>query len=237
MQIPFQTARSGVVALTMAAFFAGAACAPAPFDAQAGAGSGGRTGSGGSASTGGSSGSPGGSSGTGGSSGGATGGSSGSSGGSSGSTGGTSGATGGSSGGATGGSSGSSGGSSGSSGGASGSSGGSSGNDAGGGDMGGGTPGAPTFTALFSEIFGTATCNESACHGGTNPKDGVNFNDKAKAHTSLVPMMTMGGNASELVKRLESTNAAQRMPKGKAALSPALIKKVKDWIAAGAKND
>ncbi len=94
-------------------------------------------------------------------------------------------------------------------------------------DMG---PAAPTFTELHTEIFGTATCAGGACHNpGTS--GGINLKDKATAFTSV------SAKAAAVVMRLESTDANRRMPKGKPALSADLIKKVKDWIAAGSKNN
>jgi hypothetical protein len=241
MTMTFRRNRSSALAgLSLGALFALGACAPAPMDA--GDGSGGSSGSGGSRSGGSGSGgaSPGGSGGSGGSSasggsGGGTssGGSGASSGGSSGSGGASSGGVSGSGGARSGGTSGSGGAGSGSGGGGGSATGGASGSggktgDAGAGDVAAGTV---TFTQLYTEIF-SVTCAGANCHNpGTS--DGISFKDKATAYKSLVPKTT----ASILVGRLESTDVAKRMPKGKPALSPALIQKVKDWIAAGAKDD
>jgi hypothetical protein len=227
---------SALAALSLAAVLAGGACAPAPFDAEKHDGSGGSTGGGGSGSGGTRSGGNGGSSsggsggtGAGGTTAGGTGGEladgSGGSGGNGPSGGGGSqaGGTGGSDGDASVGTGGTGGGTGGSSG-----SGGSSG-DAGTTD---GAAAAATFTQLYTQIFSTATCAGSACHNpGTS--DNVSFKDKATSYSSLVPRTT----ASILMTRLETTDISKRMPKNKPALSSDLIQKVKDWIAAGAKNN
>lgn len=75
------------------------------------------------------------------------------------------------------------------------------------------------------------TCAGAACHTGGAPKDGVDFNDKMKAFMSATAKKT------DLLSRIKSTNAAQRMPKGKPALSADVIKMFDDWYAAGGKND
>jgi hypothetical protein len=221
---------------TLASFFLSAglvlgACAPAATDTgnatgsggSSSSGSGGKSGSGGSGSGGSSSSGSGGSSssGSGGSS------SSGSGGSSSSGSGGSSSGTGGSSSG-TGGSSSGTGGSSSGTGGSSSGTGGSGTTDAGGGtDT---AAAAPTFTKIYTEVF-SVTCMGANCHTGGAPKDGVDFNDKMKAFTSATTKKT------QLLSRIKSTNVAQRMPKDKPALAPAVIKMIEDWYAAGGKND
>jgi hypothetical protein len=235
MTMTFRKIRSSALAgLSLGALFALGACAPAPMDAggdgSGGSGSGGNRAGSGGASAGGSGGSS-----SGGSGGGtASGGSGAGSGGSSGSGGASSGGGSSGSGGArSGGTSGSGGAGSGSGGGGGSATGGASGSGGKTGDAGAGdaVAGTVTFTQLYTEIF-SVTCAGANCHNpGTS--DGISFKDKATAYKSLVPKTT----ASILVGRLESTDVAKRMPKNKPALSPALIQKVKDWIAAGAKDD
>jgi hypothetical protein len=69
----------------------------------------------------------------------------------------------------------------------------------------------------------------------------VNMSDKAKAYASLTraggPVVKGNPTTSKLITRLNSTNAMQRMPLGKPALSKEVIDKVRAWIAAGANND
>lgn len=104
---------------------------------------------------------------------------------------------------------------------------------------------APTFTELWMTVFGTPAMQASSCAGAAchNPgvKDNVNFSSKATAYTSLTrargPVVKGDPTMSKIITRLTSTNAMQRMPLGKPALSKELIDKVRAWIAAGANND
>jgi hypothetical protein len=104
---------------------------------------------------------------------------------------------------------------------------------------------APTFTELWTSIFGTPAMQASSCAGAAchNPgvKDMLNFSSKEMAYASLTrargPVVKGSPTTSKLMTRLTSTTAAQRMPLGKPALSKELIDKVRAWIMAGANND
>lgn len=104
---------------------------------------------------------------------------------------------------------------------------------------------AATFTELWMTVFGTPAMQASSCAGAAchNPgvKDMVNLSSKAMAYATLTrnrgPVVKGDPAMSKLMTRLTSTNAMQRMPLGKPALSKELIDKVRAWIAAGANND
>lgn len=110
----------------------------------------------------------------------------------------------------------------------------------------GGTPpsgSGPSFTQLYSSIFGASqqasqsSCAGSACH---NPgRSGrVDLSSQANAYTTLKSFV-LAGNADQsvLIQRLSSTDEFERMPKGRPALSASDVQLVRDWINAGAKSD
>ncbi|HEX5042127.1 MAG TPA: hypothetical protein VFV75_04425 [Candidatus Polarisedimenticolaceae bacterium] len=106
---------------------------------------------------------------------------------------------------------------------------------------------APTLTRLQDEIF-TPRCAFVGCHGPF-PNLGLSLL-RGQSHSSLVgvtsaelaPMKRVlpgRPDSSYLVLKLEGDSriVAERMPYGGPYLSPAEIQRVRDWIAAGAKND
>lgn len=125
-----------------------------------------------------------------------------------------------------------------------------------------GATGAPTFTAIYNEIFGV-TCGGPTCHTGGQ---GMLFmNEQAATYTSLVGVAAMGRNLpggmfgmvdcgttglmrvvagdpdnSLLVKKLEATMndqpCGQPMPIG-SKLTAAQITQIRTWIMNGAAND
>ncbi|HEY2901787.1 MAG TPA: hypothetical protein VGL59_14485 [Polyangia bacterium] len=110
-------------------------------------------------------------------------------------------------------------------------------------DTGGDAGGTATFTELWTSIFSLTTaqsnssCAGSGCHNPTT-SDGVNMSTKMMAFTTLHTKVQVGKpDTSELVQRLENKSAAERMPRNKPALSPALIARVRSWITAGAMNN
>lgn len=108
-------------------------------------------------------------------------------------------------------------------------------------------PSAPTLTFLQDEIF-TPRCAFVGCHGPF-PNLGLSLL-QGHAHASLVnvvsaelaPMLRVrpgDPDNSYLVLKLEGDPriVAERMPYGGPYLSVSEIQAVRDWIAAGAKND
>jgi hypothetical protein len=99
-----------------------------------------------------------------------------------------------------------------------------------------GPQGAATFTELWDTVFGVPpamsaqSCWGPVCH---NPgkKDNVDFSSKARAYATLMP------KTAALLRRVESTDKARRMPLDKPPLDPAVIARIRSWVTAGAKND
>jgi hypothetical protein len=118
--------------------------------------------------------------------------------------------------------------------------------------------GAPTFSAIFDEIFtkgSTGNCMFGACHGGA-PDPALNgnlriaFDDKAGAYAGLVGVVSTStlcagmtlvvpGNsqASMLIQKLSATPpCGMRMPIG-TPLTDAQVAQIATWIDNGALND
>ncbi|HKP62195.1 MAG TPA: hypothetical protein VJV78_35930 [Polyangiales bacterium] len=129
----------------------------------------------------------------------------------------------------------------------------------GGGGSGGGSGGAstappmddgtPTFTNLYNVVFWS--CTNPSCHGGGLA--GLNFATKDAAWATLVgkpanPMYECAKLGKQRVVPGEPDNSllylkldinapcGQQMPPG-GSLSDAALKRVRDWIMNGAKND
>jgi hypothetical protein len=109
----------------------------------------------------------------------------------------------------------------------------------------------PTLTDIQNKIF-TPRCAFSGCHGdqGTQPGAQPQNLSAGKAYNSIVNvaslqrpdlMRVMPGDPvnSYLVRKLEAGAGivGSIMPVASNQLDPALIKMVKDWIAAGAPNN
>ncbi len=74
-----------------------------------------------------------------------------------------------------------------------------------------------------------ARCSE--CHGATKQKAGLRFDQKAAAMKVIVPGKS---SASELIRRITSTNKTEMMPPTGERLTPREIALLKAWIEAGA---
>jgi hypothetical protein len=106
---------------------------------------------------------------------------------------------------------------------------------------------APTLTELQDEIF-TPRCAFVGCHGpfpnlGLSLLRGQSYGSLVDVTSAeLAPMKRVlpgQPDRSYIVLKLEGDPriVAERMPYGGPYLSPAEIQMVRDWIAAGAKND
>ena len=118
-------------------------------------------------------------------------------------------------------------------------------------------PGSPTWSAVFQEVIVNNGCNGgSTCHASSSGGNLV-MQTKADSYAALVNVAAMGNSGaptcassglqrvvpgdpdnSLLVTKLEQAMPAcgTRMPPG-AALPAEQIKQVRDWVAAGAKDD
>jgi hypothetical protein len=108
-------------------------------------------------------------------------------------------------------------------------------------------PTAPTLTQLQDEIF-TPRCAFVGCHGpfpnlGLSLLRGQSYSSLVHVTSAeLAPMKRVlpgSPDSSYIVLKLEGDPriVAERMPYGGPYLSDADIRKVRDWIAAGAKDD
>ena len=99
-----------------------------------------------------------------------------------------------------------------------------------------------TLSELSDEIF-TQSC--AGCHGGGNPSKGLSLAkdviaasiiDKAAASKSDYKLVNPGSpEDSYIVMKLENRDIiGSQMPRGGTPLSTDQIKKIRDWIAAGA---
>lgn len=118
-------------------------------------------------------------------------------------------------------------------------------------------PGSATWSAVFQEVIVNNGCNGgSTCHASSSGGNLI-MQTKADSYAALVNVAAMGNSGaptcattglkrvvpgdpdnSLLVTKLEQAMPAcgTRMPPG-AALKPEQIKQVRDWVAAGAKDD
>jgi hypothetical protein len=109
-------------------------------------------------------------------------------------------------------------------------------------------PSAPTLTSLQEEIF-TPRCAVPGCHAAPFPQLGLDLS-QGNTHDSLVnvesvelaplPRVLPGEpDLSYLVLKLEGDPriVGERMPFGGPYLAASQIQAVRDWIAAGAKDD
>lgn len=106
-------------------------------------------------------------------------------------------------------------------------------------------PAGPGLGQVHAEVF-AVSCAFEACHGGANPKAGLDLSsaDAAYAHLVDVPARLVGGtrvvpgapDESALVQVLEGpVGAVRQMPPG-FSLSGAQVERVRAWIAAGARR-
>jgi polyvinyl alcohol dehydrogenase (cytochrome) len=118
-------------------------------------------------------------------------------------------------------------------------------------------PGSATWSAVFQEVIVNNGCNGgSTCHASASGGNLI-MQNKADSYTALVNIAAMGSSGtptclasntqrvvpgdpdnSLLVNKLEQAMpvCGARMPPG-AALPAAQVKQVRDWVAAGAKDD
>jgi hypothetical protein len=108
-----------------------------------------------------------------------------------------------------------------------------SGGDNGGGGPAGGSGGGATFAKEIEPILKGSTCYD--CH------DGVDLNDKANKALNLTLTESIQGTLkagdpdnSELFKRISNKDSEDRMPPKGEMLSDDDVKKIRDWIKAGA---
>ena len=104
---------------------------------------------------------------------------------------------------------------------------------AGGENGGGGSGGGGTFAKEIEPILKGSTCYD--CH------DGVDLNDKANKALNLMLTESIQGTLtagdpdnSELIKRISNQGSEDRMPPKGEMLSADDVKKIRDWIEAGA---
>lgn len=94
-----------------------------------------------------------------------------------------------------------------------------------------------SYSKDIQPIF-NANCATPSCHG-TNPPSGLkltSYADITKGGVSGKPYVAGDSANSLIVKRLEGT-IPPKMPSGGAPLSSDQIKRIKDWINAGAKDN
>jgi hypothetical protein len=104
---------------------------------------------------------------------------------------------------------------------------------------------APTWDDVYKHVI-EARCGGSSgvsCHGPDGLKGGLALYNKTVAYEGLVggaggePRVIPGDPAcSELMKRLETSNEALRMPAGGAPVPPTDRCAIQKWIAAGAEE-
>lgn len=108
------------------------------------------------------------------------------------------------------------------------------------------TPGTNTATLaqIQANVF-TPTCATAGCHAGGSPPQGLNLEDGnsfgelvgvASSEVPAVLRVAAGDpDNSYLVRKIEGTaSVGSRMPLGGAALDPALIADIRQWISDGA---
>jgi hypothetical protein len=119
--------------------------------------------------------------------------------------------------------------------------------------MGGMDAGVPTFTSLYTTIFGSKTCLPCHSTGGGVTTAGLNMSTKTMAYTDLVGVAAGAGGmcagkgtrvvagsaaTSLLIEKLGATPpCGAQMPKGGTPLTAAQIAEITAWINAGATND
>ena len=78
----------------------------------------------------------------------------------------------------------------------------------------------------------------TVCHGGVKRKSGLSFLTRVDALAKLKSgeraIVPGQADQSEMIRRITSTDSAQRMPPEGKPLSPLQIEKLKQWIGDGA---
>lgn len=125
--------------------------------------------------------------------------------------------------------------------------------DGGGGGGGGGGPTfAPTFSAVYDEIFAARACNTSFCHGASQGSLSLRTRDEAYANLVGVPAAEAPCAATGLLRVAPGDPAASLlldkvshakpacgapMPSIGPRLSDREVEQIRDWIARGAPDD
>ncbi len=105
----------------------------------------------------------------------------------------------------------------------------------------------PTLGQIQAVVF-TPTCATSGCHSGASPPAGLNlevgnsFSNLVGVASSQVPALSRVAandpDNSYLIQKVEGTAAGgSRMPFGGAALDPAVIAEMRQWITNGAADN
>jgi hypothetical protein len=96
------------------------------------------------------------------------------------------------------------------------------------------------FATVHKNVFqlrcGTAN-GVTSCHGSDGNQGGLTLSDPAKAYDALISSgLVIPGDAqcSPLMVRLETDDAAKRMPRGEAKLPAGIRCAVQRWISEGA---
>jgi len=109
---------------------------------------------------------------------------------------------------------------------------------------------APTFSAIYREVFVPAGCTLGLCHGEGARGGRLDLFPRADAHAALVGVVstsrTCGGqvlvvprdpDASLLVQKLDGTPRCGAPMPPDVVLPPAHLEQVRSWIVRGAPND
>jgi hypothetical protein len=96
----------------------------------------------------------------------------------------------------------------------------------------------PTYDNLYANTF-QPTCAKSgfSCHSPEGHQGGLNFFDKEAVYEQLLnrPVKAGSPECSDLVQRVTSLDAFQRMPPGK-SIPPGEQCAIIEWVRAGAKR-
>ena len=106
---------------------------------------------------------------------------------------------------------------------------------------------APTYSAIYDEVFEPQGCSADRCHGGL----GIKLADKATGHASLLSDVGVNGCAgmklvvpgqpdqSLLYRKVadDMPPCGARMPLGLAPLDPETLTQIRTWIEMGAPNN
>lgn len=106
--------------------------------------------------------------------------------------------------------------------------------------MDGGTPAPGATTATYIDVQEIFTSSCAGCHGDTDPKGGLSLTSYEGLMKGAAdgPVIVAGDpEKSKLVMALHGSNGIPQMPKGSAPLADDKIKKIEDWVKAGAKKE
>ena len=93
---------------------------------------------------------------------------------------------------------------------------------------------APSTAVAYADVQAIFTKSCVGCHGDNGPKAGISLTNHAALMKSNA--VTAGDPAKSLIiQAMRGTDGKKKMPMGAPALPEDEIKKVEDWIKAGAK--